>query len=155
MTHLLIVLFALVFFRAPQSKGYLLWLSLLTSLMMVNRMDTALIFLPALIYALFQTGQPKQKALRTMLLASFPFVIWEMFSLFYYGFLFPNTAYAKLNTGIPTGELVKQGLAYLISSCLFDPLLFLVLVGAVLVTVSRRDWKSISLLLGMMLYVPP
>ncbi len=153
LTHLLIVLFVLVFFHYQQSKRSILWLSLLSSLMILNRMDTVLLFLPALIYALYQTSQPKLKALRTMFLAFVPFLVWELFSLFYYGFLFPNTAYAKLNTGIPADQLVKQGAGYLISSFIFDPLLFFVLGSAVLFIVIVRDWQSIPLLLGMMLYI--
>ena len=31
-------------------------------------------------------------------------MVWELFSLFYYGFLFPNTKYAKLNTGIDAAD---------------------------------------------------
>ncbi len=122
-------------------------------MMILNRMDTVLLFLPALISAWYRTSQPKIKALRTMLLAFIPFIGWELFSLFYYGFLFPNTAYAKLNTGISNGQLLKQRLAYLISSSRFDPLLFMVIVSAILLTVTVRDWKSIPLLLGMVLYV--
>ncbi|MBV9613963.1 MAG: hypothetical protein JO031_00735, partial [Ktedonobacteraceae bacterium] len=91
--------------------------------------------------------------LRTMLLAFLPFIAWELFSLFYYGFLFPNTAYAKLNTGISTGQLLKQGLAYLISSSSFDPLLFIVPICAILLVVASRDRRSIPLVIGMALYV--
>ena len=153
LTHLLIVLFVLVFFQYQQSKRYLLWLSLLGSMMILNRMDTVLLFLPALIYAWYRASKPRLKALRTILLAFTPFIAWELFSLFYYGFLFPNTAYTKLNTGISTGQLLKQGLVYLINSSIFDPLLFIILISAVLLVVVLEDWKSLPLLLGMVLYV--
>ena len=33
-----------------------------------------------------------------------PLLAWELFSLLFYGFPFPNTYYAKLNTGIPKAE---------------------------------------------------
>ena len=153
LTHLLIVLFALIFFQKQQSKRYLLWLSLLGCMMILNRMDTVLLFLPALIYAWYRASKPRLKALRTVILAFMPFIAWELFSLFYYGFLFPNTAYAKLNTGISTGQLIKQGIVYLIGSSTFDPLLFIVIVSAVLLVVVLQDWKSIPLLLGMLLYI--
>src|SRR6266481_4159172 len=153
LTHLLIVLFMLVFFQCQQSKRYLLWLSLLGSMMILNRMDTVLLFLPALIYAWYRAPKPRLKALRTILLAFTPFIAWELFSLFYYGFLLPNTAYTKLNTGISTGQLLKQGLVYLINSSIFDPLLFIILISAVLLVVVLEDWKSLPLLLGMVLYV--
>ncbi len=153
LTHLLIVLFVLVFFQCQQSKRYLLWLSLLGSMMILNRMDTVLLFLPALIYAWYRAPKPRLKALRTILLAFTPFIAWELFSLFYYGFLLPNTAYTKLNTGISTGQLLKQGLVYLINSSIFDPLLFIILISAVLLVVVLEDWKSLPLLLGMVLYI--
>ena len=152
LTHLLIVLFAVVFFQYQHSKRYLLWLSLLGCMMILNRMDTVLLFLPALVYAWYRS-RPRLKALKTVLLAFTPFIAWEIFSLFYYGFLFPNTAYTKLNTGISMGQLLKQGLVYLINSSIFDPLLFIVLISAVLLVVVLEDWKSLPLLLGMALYI--
>ena len=50
-----------------------------------------------------------------------PLVVWETFSLIYYGRLVPNTALAKLNTGIPSGELMMQGLRYWEATFLMDP----------------------------------
>lgn len=44
-------------------------------------------------------------------------------------------------------------MVYLIGSSTFDPLLFFVIVSAVLLVVVLRDWKSIPLLLGMLLYI--
>lgn len=152
LTHLLIVLFVLAFFQDQQSKRYFLWLSLLGCMMILNRMDTVLLFLPALFYALYQSSH-KLRALRTMLLAFLPFILWELFSLFYYGSLFPNTAYAKLNTGLSNVQLFQQGLAYLLSSSAFDPLLCIILILGVIIPIMARDWKSIPLLLGMGLYI--
>ena len=48
---------------------------------------------------------------------------------------------------------MKQGVVYLIRSSVFDPLLFLILISAVLLVVVLQDWKSLPLLLGMALYV--
>lgn len=152
LTHLFIVLFAIVFFQSKESKRYLPWLSLLGCLMLLNRMDTVLLFLPALFYVLYRVPH-KLKALRTLLLAFLPFVLWECFSLFYYGSLFPNTAYAKLNTGLSNVQLFHQGWTYLISSSAFDPLLCSILILGGLITIMARDWKSIPLLLGMGLYI--
>ena len=49
-------------------------------------------------------------------------VAWTIFALVYYGFPFPNTAYAKLATGIDPGELRAQGLLYLLDSLDRDPI---------------------------------
>ena len=41
------------------------------------------------------------RAFLPSVLGFIPLIAWELFSLIYYGFLLPNTAYAKLNTGLP------------------------------------------------------
>ena len=51
-----------------------------------------------------------------------PLLMWLAFSLFYYGFPFPNTAYAKLNDAIPLGPRLAQGFYYLWNSLRWDPL---------------------------------
>jgi arabinofuranosyltransferase len=75
-------------------------------------------------------------------------VAWEVFSLVYYGFLFPNTAYAKLNTGIPIVELVGQGTHYFLNSLEWDPVTLTVTAFAVILAVLRRDRKSLPVAAG-------
>ena len=84
-------------------------------------MDSLLIYAPALLLAWWETP-PRGRALGAAALGQLPFILWEIFSLVYYGFPFPNTAYAKLNTGIPRIELLQQGGKYLLSSLRHDPL---------------------------------
>jgi len=82
-----------------------------------------------------------------------PFVLWELFSLIYYGFLFPNTAYAKLNTGISSLMLIKQGILYILNSISRDPgSLFVVSLG-IYASIKSKDWRKISLSLGIVLYL--
>src|SRR5204863_239512 len=75
-----------------------------------NRMDTLLLFGPALALALGR--RPGPRALGEVLLGMVPFLAWEVFAVVYYGFPFPNTAYAKLGAGIPAATLAGQGLRY-------------------------------------------
>ena len=72
---------------------------------------------------------PREGRVRQILAGFAPFLLWELFSLWYYGFLFPNTAYAKLTTGLPAGDLFYQGLTYFLKSGQFDPLLFIMIVA--------------------------
>jgi hypothetical protein len=44
--------------------------------------------------------------------ALLPAVLWTLFALVYYGFPFPNTAYAKLAMGIDPADLRTQGALY-------------------------------------------
>ena len=80
-----------------------------------------------------------------------PFVLWTGFSLFYYGFPFPNSAYAKLDTGMPAAALCQQGLGYLQSLLRFDPLALVLIAGALALGVRRsRPWAP-ALALGLAL----
>jgi arabinofuranosyltransferase len=74
-------------------------------------------------------------------------------SILYYGFALPNTYYAKLNTGIPHGELIKQGLIYLLNSLNWDPLTLIGIAFALLATVKRRVMRDRVAALGILMYV--
>lgn len=103
-------------------------------------MDTLLLFLPNLIIVFCQF--PGWKSVRNVALGFAPFICWEMFSLCYYGFLFPNTAYAKLDTGVSSVQLLLQGIGYLVSSFTFDPLIFVVMGASVVLLLQQRAWKD-------------
>jgi len=151
LTYLLIVIFMLVFYREQRKERYVFYLALIAGLATLNRMDTLLLFLPALIVVFCQF--PGWNSVKALLLGFSPFLCWEVFSLCYYGFLFPNTAYAKLDTGIDSVQLFWQGISYFISSFAFDPLLFVVIAASIFFLVQQRVWKDIPFLIGMGLYL--
>ncbi|MFH1051256.1 MAG: hypothetical protein V1779_10065, partial [bacterium] len=97
LTYFLISLFLIFYFKEDDIKNKLFKLSLLTALVMLNRMDLVLLFLPALIYLIVKNW--KARHLLYVFYGFIPFILWEIFSVIYYGFPFPNTYYAKLNTG--------------------------------------------------------
>jgi len=99
----------------------------------LNRLDTILFFIPTLIFLAFRYRSKKHWAL--LLLSFMPLILWEIFSLFYYGFLFPNTAYAKLSTGIAATDYLKQGIIYAIDLLKYDPFSALFLAFAVSITI--------------------
>ncbi len=149
LTHFLLVLFGLAYLRERQN---LFLLSFLSSLLMLNRMDAFILVAPALAYAWWTSGQMKQGAIK-IALGLVPFAIWELFSLLYYGFPFPNTAYAKLNTGIPALVLIQQGFDYLLNSINWDPvLLFVIGFAGVALYLDRRN-KFLALYAGVLLYL--
>src|SRR5262249_32304304 len=99
LTHLLLAAFVAVFLGAPEIDLRILFLlGSLAGLGVLNRMDTALLFLPPLAWTLWRARSGK--AVAVVLLSFSPFFLWEVVSIIYYGFPFPNTAYAKLRTGI-------------------------------------------------------
>lgn len=153
LTYLLLVLFMLVYFRYPaNTRRRLLILSLLACLSSLNRADTLLLFIPALFYA-FWRSRDRLKALGTVVLGFTPLILWELFSLFYYGFFLPNTAYAKLNTGIPLSLLLQQGYAYFLNSLSLDPLTLLVILFALGFIFSAREWRFLPFGAGILLYL--
>jgi arabinofuranosyltransferase len=150
LTHLLLAAFFVLYWRPRSTYGLtLLWLN--ASLVMVNRIDTGLLVLPAL---LVRTWEARWRAGATaMAVGTVPLVLWELFSIVYYGFPFPNTAYAKLTTGIPSGELASQGFAYLLNSATHDPLTLLatgVIMGLALGPGRRLCWP---VAFGVALYI--
>jgi arabinofuranosyltransferase len=128
------------------------------SLVFVNRMDAVLLLVPAALLAAWRLAKGgRARALRTIVLATSPAWAWLLFSLAYYGFPFPNTAYAKLATGIPRTALVRQGLAYLRNALATDPLTLLAMVAAPVLATraapgARRTWL-VALAAGLPLQV--
>jgi len=131
-THLFVILFYLRFFSCDlDSLKQRFLLGFLASLAVFNRMDTLLIFAPPLAFLLFKYHQPKYTG--QLISSFFSFILWEIFAIFYYGFPFPNTAYAKLNTGISNLLFLKQGVIYILDSINRDPITLAVIgLGVVL-----------------------
>ncbi len=151
LTHLIYAIYIIVFLNYANSKYSTLILALLAAFGMLNRMDSLLLFLPGLIYVVFQNRT--RQNIKFIVLGFLPFILWEVFSLYYYGFLFPNTAYAKLNTGIAGSLLAKQGVLYILHSLSRDPgSLFIIALG-IFISIKARDWRKITLSLGIMLYL--
>lgn len=151
LTYLILAGFCYVFLKYEPDERKILLLSLLASLGTLNRMDTILLFIPTIAFALWQTR--KIRAFRSVIAGFSPFILWECFSLFYYGFLFPNTAYAKLNTGIPSAELIKQGLYYFLNSLNLDPLTLLIISITIFISFFRENRKFLPLSIGVILYL--
>jgi arabinofuranosyltransferase len=78
---------------------------------------------------------------------------WGAFSVVYYGFPWPNTAYAKLGSGIPPIESLEQGLRYLFESLRHDPLTLIAIAAGVYAALRRRDPKERALAAGVVLYL--
>ena len=84
-----------------------------------------------------------------------PLVAWEIFSIVYYGVPFPNTAYAKLATGIPQHELSIQGLTYFLDSLDRDPVTLFVIAGGIAAALAagRRALLPGLAVIAYLLYV--
>jgi arabinofuranosyltransferase len=148
LTHVLLCLAYWVLWDRPAGARQVFWLSLLLGLGMLTRLDCVLLFAPAWVAgawrALAQPGERRERRgtlalrlLRVSLLGLAPLVAWELFSLLYYGSLVPNVYHAKLDTGVPTAQYVDQGIRYFFGTCISDPLIFLVIPFALVLTLVR------------------
>jgi arabinofuranosyltransferase len=150
LTHFLLAIFFVLYWH-PERAHRVTHLWLAASLIMLNRLDAGLLVLPALLVRTYRMGwQSGAKAVASGLL---PLLIWEMFSIAYYGFPFPNTAYAKLNTGIPSGALAMQGLLYLMNSLTNDPVTLFAIVVFVTASLATRQRENWPIALGILLYL--
>jgi arabinofuranosyltransferase len=171
LAHLLLAIFVTAFV-AGQLDATRLWAWLLAALIALNRLDHALLVAPALasllpspralgpgLDPLKQTGPgrhllgPLARVARAAALGSLPLLAWLGFAVVYYGFPFPNTAYAKLNTSVPVGELVLQGLLYLVDGAKRDPLTLLVIALGLVGLVRDRSRSAIAIGAGVVLYL--
>jgi arabinofuranosyltransferase len=133
-----------------------LLLTLLAALLALNRLDVLLLVAPVMALALYESARNETTRpvwLGLVALGSLPLVVWSLFSLLYYGSLISNTAYAKLNTGIPAELLVRQGINYLRSAFHYDPVTPVLIAAGVAAATFSRDRAPALIALGVVLYI--
>jgi arabinofuranosyltransferase len=154
-THLLLAVFLLLFLQGGDenfsSEKTVLLLSLTAGLATLNRMDTALFFVPALFLVLVKNR--RIGTVKNIILGFLPFIIWEIFSIIYYGFPFPNTAYAKLYTGVGQFDLIEEGFIYILNSLNWDPITLLTVIAGTGLAIYKGSWKEKSIAAGVLLYI--
>ena len=149
LTHLLLFGFAMVTLdssrdsRVPPAAA-----GALVSGLALTRPDAVVLVLPAL-----ATSRYRSTDVRRLAAGLSPWLLWEAFSLVYYGALVPNTALAKLGSGVPRGELALQGLAYLGDSLRRDPITLVVIAAGAAAGVLRGGRAARALAAGIALHL--
>jgi len=149
LTHLLLAVFFVLFLRGGREPRDVFWLTLAATGLVLNRMDSGLIVLPALVLRLAEQMSPR--TVGAVVLAGLPVVAWEIFSMIYYGFPFPNTAYAKLGSGVPASDLLVQGGHYVVDSLSRDPVTGVTVLVALCSALWRPDRARLVIALGILL----
>ena len=149
LTHGLLLLFV-VAARCQKDTLRLGLASGILALSILNRMDCLLLLLPLFGY-LFVVSPRKSRW--WILPGLCPWLVWELFALIYYGSPLPNTAFAKLGSGLPRLDLARQGLAYFENAMRFDFITVVVLGAGLVVAWSSRDAISRMQGLGIVLYL--
>jgi arabinofuranosyltransferase len=113
-----------------------------------------LVFIPVLLERLFTLEKKNYRQPFAALLAGFsPLIAWELFSLVYYGALVPNTAYAKLNTGVPQQMLLAQGGRYFLDVLRWDAITLLVAAAGAVFALWKGSRRARALGVGIFLYL--
>lgn len=149
LSFIILAMFLVVWFKNDLNHRVLLYLTLLAAAAALTRMDSILFYLPSLGYAFWKLRG--RRAALMFLIGFAPFLLWEILSLFYYGMLFPNSAYAKLGTGLGGAVLIPQGFKYIINSIRIDPLTIPVILSGIVIPFIARDKKAILISLGLIL----
>lgn len=144
--------FGLFLFSEKDDSRHVTALAFLAGLGALNRLDTILVFFPALSLLIWSSSN-KLKTILAIFIGFIPLVLLELYSLFYYGSLFPNTAIAKLNTGIQKITLLKQGAYYFLNSLRLDPITLVVIAFSVALAVFSKNMRRISAAIGISLYL--
>jgi arabinofuranosyltransferase len=124
---------------------------LVCSLLYLNRPDLITLVFPLTIYVTKDFWNRPNDLFRAATIGALPVVLWTGFSVFYYGFPFPNTAYAKLGTGIELRERAVQGLAYLADSFRRDPITLVFISFSVVFGVWQKKKCFAALSMGIVL----
>ncbi len=151
LTFLLLAIFYWQFLSGQFDLRKLLILSFMASLVALNRLDTLLLILPALVYAYSKV--PRFKGALVGLAGFIPLILWFVFALVYYGSVLPNTYYAKLNNGISSFKLIVQGLNYILDSLRFDSTTIVTLIAGLTVAFKSKDRGQYAGAIGVCLYL--
>ena len=153
LTTLLLAVFLGVFLKeGTEPARRLTRLTLLTSLLYLTRPDAVLFVIPLLALAIYQARRPAT-IVRSLVIGAVPALAWTAFAIVYYGFPFPNTAYAKLATHISRSELWTQGVLYLVDSLDRDPLTITAIGFAIVTGIALKSASSRALATGVVLYL--
>lgn len=157
---LLFCMMAVIYFMVMSKEEYgkkdLFFLAMFIGILMGARMDNVLLVAPIGIYVYFFAKKKEisiPKSVGLGILGVFPFWVWEIFSVVYYGFLFPNTAYIKLGTGLPLTNYLSRGISYMITALLNDPVLLVMPLLYGIFAVIKKDKKHILMAAGTWIYL--
>jgi len=154
LSHLLIVSAVLLAINARKNEQFknLTFFFLNCSFLYLSRPDLLLLIFPLSLLVLSKYRNAPGNAIKAICIGILPWLIWTLFSVYYYGVPFPNTAYAKLATGIPFIERANQGLHYLEHSIYTDPLTIICIALGIFGGLSSNALRA-SLAFGVVLYL--
>ncbi len=148
--HFLLIVFVWQLWTGAETPAAFRRLCLIASLCALTRMDLALMVAPAIVFAGWRLGL--RPAIQPFMLGILPWVAWELFSIFYYGSAFPNTAYAKLTAHMSTGVRLQRGVDYALRTLTADPVTLPAIASCVFAAARAQRSSDWSLVAGITVY---
>jgi arabinofuranosyltransferase len=148
LSHLLLVILIGEIFLREFERPFAI--SVLGSLLVLNRPDFAFTILPIAVALLPRLRNPVSR--RAITLGALPLAIWIVFAFFYYGDIAPNTAHAKVGI-LPTWwDEAMQGGVYLGDWIRHEPIpAFSAGLALVYATLRARSAAQVALAVGIWL----
>ena len=153
LSHVLYAVFLYLFFQTKDAvtNKQILGLTVVASLATFNRMDTLLLYIPPLLFLLIKNFN--WKTIRSIMIGTLPLIVWEIFSIIYYGFPLPNTALAKLAiSGLGRANLLEQGMFYFLNSIHWDPITLATIGFGLIVAILSKKRNELLVMAGILTY---
>ncbi len=161
LSYLLFSVFGYLLLRKQAHPKFWLYLSLTVALSLLNRLDMVIFYAPPLL--LLAINSWRRINWKQAILGATPLIAWFIFAFIYYGFLFPNTKYAKLGTGIATARYIEHGMIYAKFTLITDTATGLEILSSlafIIIALIKKptSWRSplllpASIALGLYWYV--
>jgi arabinofuranosyltransferase len=103
-------------------------------------------------YVFLADEKPWPRRIGLLALGGLPALTWMLFSLVYYGAIAPNTALAKVMTGIPATEYLAQAIQYTRHTLATDTITLLLLLAGCLAGFWQSSWRWRALSSGLLLW---
>lgn len=149
--HVLLSFYILVYVSNLQLEYKFLITSILFNLIFLTRQDSILLITPTSLWLFYLLIKQKKAWFKLSLIAILPTIVWEVFSLIYYGMFIPNTALAKLNIGFERAQLLIQAKNFFMFNIKYDPLTLITIFLAIVVTAFNKNTIAKLLMLGVIL----
>jgi arabinofuranosyltransferase len=130
-------------------------LAILASVAFICRPDTVIIYAPCVTYKFIKllNGRSLARSGFSIVYTTLPLIIWTVFSIVYYGYPLPNTAYAKdICNGVTNYCKTMRGLEYAMNGMMWDTLSHLSILMAMFISVTKRNIQAVMLMLGVFAY---
>ncbi|MEI6221976.1 MAG: hypothetical protein WCP97_04370 [bacterium] len=130
--------------------------SLIAFLSYCTRQDCILLFIAPIFYIVLKVAQSRgnYEAGKSLFLGMVPAICWHIFSIIYYGFPFPNTAYAKSMTqGVTYTAYLQTGYEFIKTSIFWDSFAWIVIITAIVACTVSKDRKAQIVSIGVVFYL--